>query len=70
MNFYIQAPAWFSYFAVGIGSAMANSLMLVVYAAADDQRMLQISPLFPSAPGSTLLTFANADITVSPRLGT
>ncbi len=42
VNFYIQAQTWYSYFAIGIGSTMANSLMLVTYSAADRQRMKRI----------------------------
>lgn len=38
VNFYMSWPTWNSYFAIGIGSTMTNSLMLVAYAAGDDQR--------------------------------
>jgi len=51
LNFYIQSPTWYSYFALGIGSEMANSLMLVVYSAADNQRMTTNLRLHLGFPG-------------------
>ncbi len=38
INFLIKSQTWYSYIGVGFGSAMANSLMLVAYAAGDGQR--------------------------------
>jgi len=68
VNFYIQSPIWYSYFAIGIGSEMANSLMLLVYSAADSQRRPPIlsRPYFPVMTNSMRRT----DVTVSTRLGT
>jgi hypothetical protein len=45
VNFFISAPTWMSWFGVGFGASMANSLMLVIYMAADGQSALP--PLFP-----------------------
>ena len=36
---YLSSPDWYQYTAVGFGSAMAGSLMLVAYAAADNAGM-------------------------------
>ncbi len=38
IDFYIVAPTRYSYAAVGFGGQMANTLMLVAYAAQDGQR--------------------------------
>ncbi|KXX73042.1 hypothetical protein MMYC01_210086, partial [Madurella mycetomatis] len=43
INFYISAPDWYQYAAVGFGQSMANALMLVMYPSAD-HKGVTISP--------------------------
>lgn len=38
INFYMTAPTYYSYVALGFGSQMANSFMLVAYPAEDGRR--------------------------------
>ncbi|KAK3353234.1 hypothetical protein B0T25DRAFT_206131 [Lasiosphaeria hispida] len=45
VNFYISSPDWYQYTAIGFGSSMANSLILVMYSAADTRR-ITVSPRF------------------------
>lgn len=35
INFYISAPDWYQYAALGFGQSMADALMLVMYPSAD-----------------------------------
>ena len=35
VNFYLEAPDWYSYTAFGFGSSMADSLMIVMYPSRD-----------------------------------
>ncbi|KAK3389724.1 hypothetical protein B0H63DRAFT_464225 [Podospora didyma] len=55
VNFYISAPDWYQYVAIGFGSDHANSLMLVAYPAADYNH-ITISPRFST--GNTEPIFA------------
>ncbi|KAH8895278.1 CBD9-like protein [Thozetella sp. PMI_491] len=68
VNFYLVAPTWYSYFAVGIGSTMAGSLMLVAYSAADNQHVT-VSPRLgtgdtepPYYPGVTVSLSSSSSI--------
>ncbi|KAL2255132.1 hypothetical protein VTK26DRAFT_4042 [Humicola hyalothermophila] len=43
INFYMAAPDWYQYVAIGFGSSMADALMLVMYASAD-RKGVSVSP--------------------------
>ncbi|KAK4202408.1 hypothetical protein QBC40DRAFT_276694 [Triangularia verruculosa] len=45
INFYVSSPDWYQYSAIGFGSSMANSLILVIYPSAD-HRSVTVSPRF------------------------
>jgi hypothetical protein len=64
INFFLKADAGYSYVAVGIGSVMKDSLMLIAYAAADGRRKFRHRHGNLMAPSDVV-----PDITISPRLG-
>ncbi|KAK4175755.1 hypothetical protein QBC36DRAFT_19156 [Triangularia setosa] len=63
INFYITSPEWYQYSAIGFGSSMANSLMLVMYPSADG-RSVTVSPRFTD--GNTEPTHHPLRITLHP----
>ncbi|KAK4185680.1 hypothetical protein QBC35DRAFT_465342 [Podospora australis] len=64
INFYITAPDWYQYAAIGFGSTMANSLLLVMYPSAD-RSTVAVSPRFTT--GHTEPTYiSNVRITLHP----
>jgi len=72
VNFYINASDWYSWFAIGFGSTMTNSLMLVVYSAADNQH-ITVSPRLgtgdtepPYYPGVNVTLGESSSIQTAP----
>ncbi|KAK0736221.1 hypothetical protein B0T21DRAFT_411408 [Apiosordaria backusii] len=63
INFYISSPDWYQYSAIGFGSSMAHSLMLVMYPSAD-RRSVTVSPRFTD--GNTEPTYHPLKITLHP----
>lgn len=45
INFYVSSPDWYQYSAIGFGSSMANSVILVMYPSAD-RKSVTVSPRF------------------------
>ncbi|KAK0670076.1 hypothetical protein QBC41DRAFT_248430 [Cercophora samala] len=63
INFYVSSPDWYQYSAIGFGSSMANSLMLVMYPSAD-RKSVTVSPRFTN--GNTEPTHRPVRITLHP----
>ncbi|KAL1839918.1 hypothetical protein VTJ49DRAFT_1006 [Mycothermus thermophilus] len=55
INFYVRTPDWYQYTAVGFGTKMADSLMLVLYAS-EDRQGVTVSPRTTS--GNTEPTYS------------
>jgi len=65
VSFYIQSPDWFQYTAIGLGTAMSNSLMFITY---PSSRGVTISPRLSSGATEPLF-YPEARLTIHPNTG-
>lgn len=69
LYFHLSGPTSYSWLAVGTGSEMKDSLMIVAYSNADGKSLFPFAVLVNNIrEGCELIEMSNLDVTVSPRL--